>query len=130
LGGFPHWEVELNHQTYRLGRENVDGLRRLVNQVMYPNRGHIMLTRYEEDSLHLYTNETRGWLMYLREPGDSGLYLGTTCADDVIEEFTCECGISLEFPRSQTLPAEAAAALFEEFVRSGRLPTSVGWEPG
>jgi hypothetical protein len=130
VGGYPHWLVELNHQAHQLSPDQDQTLRALLGRLMNPPYGHLTLTRYEQDALHLFTNATRGWLMYLREPADSGLYVaGAAEEDEDEEEFRCDCGITLEFPRSRTLPARDAADLVMEFFRSGRLPESARWEP-
>jgi hypothetical protein len=130
FGGYPHWLVELNHEEHRIGNEDESALRSLLDRVVAPPYGHLTLTRYQEDSLDLFTNPERGWLMYLREPGDTGLYVAAANAeDDKDEHFRCDCGIDLEFPRSQTLPLEKAADIVKAFFRSGKLPESVSWEP-
>jgi hypothetical protein len=86
------------------------------------------MTRYEEDSLELFTNSERGWLMYIRKPGDSGLYVAAaTDEEDAEEHFRCDCGIDLEFPRSHTLPLNKAAEVVTAFFRSGALPEFVAW---
>ena len=101
----------------------------LLDRVVAQPHGHLVLTRYEEDSLDLFTNQERGWLMYLREPGDSGLYVAAMNDEgDSDEHFTCDCGIDLEFPRSRTLPLKKAADVVAAFFRSGTLPEFVSWE--
>jgi hypothetical protein len=87
--------------------------------------------------MHLFLNAERGWLMYLREPGDSGLYIRDPAFqrddDDVYyqeleEDFECTCGISMTFPRSQTLPRDQAADVVREFFAArGSLPESINW---
>jgi hypothetical protein len=129
LGGYPHWLVTVNHSAHRIGDGDEQGLHLLLDQVVAQPNGHLSLTRYEEDSLDLFTNQERGWLMYLREPGDSGLYVAANDDDGPDELFTCDCGIDLEFPRSRTLPLRRAADLVAAFFRAGTLPESVSWEP-
>lgn len=131
FGGYPHWLVDLNHEAHRLSPDDGEALDALLRRVRTLPHGHLTVTRYEEDSLHLFTNARRGWLMYLREPADSGLYVaGLVDEDDENEQFRCDCGIALEFPRSRTLPAHQAADVVAEFFRLGKLPDSVSWEPG
>jgi hypothetical protein len=90
---------------------------------------HAMLTRYEEDSLHLYINPRCAWLMYLREPGDSGLYLrGRDAARVRMEKFRCDCGIELEFPPHQTLPIAEGIELLRRYFRDGTLPRDREWD--
>jgi hypothetical protein len=129
FGGYPHWKVTLNHEEHRIGNADERSVRSLLDRMVGQPHGHLALTRYEEDSLDLFTNKERGWLMYLREPGDSGLYVaGANDDEDADEHFTCDCGIDLEFPRSRTLPLERAADVVASFFRSGTLPKSVSWE--
>jgi hypothetical protein len=129
FGGYPHWKVTLNHEVHRIGSDDERLLRSLLDRMITQPLGHLALTRYEEDELDLFTNQERGWLMYLREPGDSGLYVAAANdEEDANERFTCDCGIDLEFPRSRTLPLERAASVLASFFRSGVLPESVSWE--
>lgn len=130
-GGFPGWLIEANHEAHRVEQGDLTGLRRLTEQIRRSDFAHLALTRYEEDSLTLHTNKSRGWLMYLREPADSGLYTHDTgySGDPKAEEvFRCGCGIDLEFPARQTLPRNQALQVFEEFFATGELPRSVPWE--
>jgi hypothetical protein len=129
FGGFPHWKIIVNHEEHRVGSGDERSLRSLLDRMMTKSHGHLAMTRYEEDSLDLFTNEERGWLMYLREPGDSGLYVAEgNDEEDAEEHFRCDCGIDLEFPRSRTLPLQEAAAVVAAYFRSGALPEFVSWE--
>jgi len=130
LGGYPGWEVEVNHKTVRMDAGDLTGFRSLLSKLPRRKFGHLMLTRYEEDSLTIHTNALRGWLMYLRSRADSGLYTRDVefAGDPKAEEFfVCDCGIDLEFPAGQTLPRERAMEVVEEFFATGQLPRSVPW---
>jgi Immunity protein Imm1 len=130
LGGYPGWEVELNHQTVRVDAGDVTGFRSLLGNLPLRKFGHLTLTRYEEDSLTIHTNALRGWLMYLRSRADSGLYtrdVEYAGGPNAEEFFMCDCGIDLEFPAAQTLPRARAMEVVEEFFATGELPRSVPW---
>jgi hypothetical protein len=104
--------------------------RKLAEDLPRQEFSHLCMTRFEEDSLTLHTNDRRSWLMYLRYPGDGGIYTHDpdyTGEQEVEEEFRCVCGIGLEFPARQTLPRDLAIRAAEEFFTTGELPRSVPW---
>src|SRR5262245_16085095 len=74
VGGYPGWLVEVNHQSHRVVAGDVAAFEQLVNQLPQQECSHLCMTRYEEDSLIVHTNAQRGWLMYLRDPADGGVY--------------------------------------------------------
>lgn len=131
LGGYPGWLVEVNHQAQPVSYGDLPAFRELLEQVPRQKFSHLSMTRYEEDSLTLHTNKNRGWLMYLRDPADGGVYtrdpsyIGDPSAE---EEFRCACGISLEFPAIQTIPKDLSLRAATEFFTTGKLPTCVHWE--
>lgn len=132
-GGYPAWLLEANHATHRVQADGLAEFRRIAGELPNQEFAHLSLTRYEEDSLTLHTNKHRGWLMYLREPADSGLYthdVGYSGDPKAEEIFRCGCGIDLEFPASQTLPRERAIEVAEEFYLTGELPRTVPWGAG
>jgi hypothetical protein len=103
---------------------------RLVGILAQQEFSHLSMTRYEEDSLSVYTNARRGWLMYLRYPADHGVYardLEYTEEPETEERFECVCGIDLEFPASQTLPRHMALQAVVDFFRTRELPQCVHW---
>ncbi len=129
--GYPGWEVEVNHQVYHIAYEDDEALNHAMEYVYEQEYSHIIMTRYEEDSLHLHTNRHRGWLMYLRNVDDSGLYITQNelgQQEDPDEEFRCVCGISLEFPRSQTLEKNESIKVMREFFTTRCLPTRFLWK--
>jgi len=132
LGGFPGWEVEVNHQLQRVDAGDLVHFRSLLEELPRQEYAHLTMTRYEEDSLTLHTNPRRGWLMYLRSPADSGLctrdveFAGDAKAE---EFFLCACGIDMEFQVAKTLPRSQAIGVVEEFFATGELPRSVPWAP-
>lgn len=130
LGGYPGWQVEVNHQTRELDPGDLPAFRQLLDELSRSEFSHLGITRYEQDSLTLHTNARRGWLMYLRGPSDSGLYTQDpqyTGDPEAEEVFQCVCGIDLEFPAIQTLPRERAIRVAEEFFITEELPRSVDW---
>jgi hypothetical protein len=129
-GGYPGWLVEVNHATHRVDKGDLAAFRRIAKELPRQEFAHLSLTRYEEDSLNLHTNKGRGWLMYLREPADGGLYThdpGFTGDPNAQEVFRCVCGIDLEFPARQTLPRDRAIKVAEEFFVTGELSRFVPW---
>ena len=131
LGGYAGWLLEVNHKMYRVESGDLGGYRRLCGLMTSREYAHFCMTRYEEDSLSLYTNLRRGWLMYLREPSDTGIYTrDTEYAGDpkAAEIFRCICGIDLEFRASKTLPRSLALQAAEEFFLKGVLPRCVPWD--
>jgi Immunity protein Imm1 len=129
-GGYPGWLVEADHVTHRVEKGNLTEFRRIAEQLRWQEFGHLSLTRYEEDSLTLHTNKGRGWLMYLREPADGGLYthdVEYTGDPNAEEIFRCVCGIDLEFSALKTLPRDRAIKVAEEFFVTGELPRSIPW---
>ncbi len=131
LGGYPGWLVEVNHQCHRVAAGELPTFERLVGQLAGQEFSHLCMTRYEEDSLTVHTNATRGWLMYLRFPGDNGVYtrdLSYSGPPEAEEFFRCVCGIDLEFKEAQTLPRELVGRAAIEFFQTGCLPKCVHWD--
>jgi len=128
LGGYSEWSVEINHkEECRLSRRELERFIQLCGKAMKNKFAHIVLNRYEGDALHLYTNDVRGWLMYLRQPDDSGIYLHADGIPEQTEEFRCTCGISLNFPQHQTVDKAEAMRIAEHFFSHGSLPTTYIW---
>ena len=110
LGGYPGWLIEVNHRPERVDDGDLATWRQLT-AAMSEEFSHLTMTRYEEDSLTLYTNARRGWLMCLRDPDDAGVYASDaayTGDREANEVFRCVCGIALDFPADQTLPRDLA----------------------
>jgi hypothetical protein len=129
-GGYPGWLVEVNHKTHRVNNGDLQAFRVLTELLPRQEFSHLCMTRYEEDTLTLHTNEKRGWLMYLREPADSGLYTRDNDyeGDPKAEElFRCDCGIDLEFLARSTLPRDQGIRVMEDFFATGELPKYVPW---
>ncbi len=123
--GYQGWQVEINHQAQIVDNEaQLDAVLQRIDEEEY---SHLCMTRYEEDSLDIHTNSERAWLMYLREPEDCGLYLDAPGLGEAEEHFQCGCGISLEFPASQTATRSQAAEIARSFFRDGELPSYVRW---
>jgi hypothetical protein len=132
LGGYPGWLIEINHRAERVDNGDLDALRQLMAELPRQEFSHLSMTRYEEDSLNLYTNARRGWLMYLRHPDDTGLYTWDPVYAgnrQAMEMFRCVCGIELDFPADRTLPRDLAMRTAEEFFAAGELPQSTHWRP-
>jgi len=133
LGGYQGWKVILNDADHTIQSGDREAFAALLNSVREREFSHISITRYEGDTLDLFTNSTRGWLMYLRSPDDSGLYLDDfefSDAPSTIESFRCDCGIDLEFPTEQTLSRDTAIETAFEFFEKGELPRPADWREG
>jgi hypothetical protein len=131
LGGYPGWLIDINHTTHRVNNDDLTTFNNLLEQLLQQEFSHLSITRYEEDSLDVLTNNRCGWPMYLREPGDCGVYVNHPKYEGVqkVQEiFQCTCGISLEFPISQTVSLEDAIQAAREFFVTGQLPHCVPWE--
>jgi hypothetical protein len=132
LGGYPGWLVEVNHKALRLDSHDLPAFERLVAQLLTaPWYYHLSMTRYDEDSLSVFINATSGWLMYLKDPCDGGIYirdLDYAGPSESEEKFRCGCGIDLDFPTAQTLPRELAGRAAQEFFQTSKLPRCVHWE--
>jgi hypothetical protein len=57
-------------------------------------------------------------------------YLNDPSIGDHEEHFECDCGISLDFPASQTVSRSQAADIAGHFFSNGKLPDSVRWVEG
>lgn len=131
VGGYPGWQIEVNHQCHRVETGDLREFERLVGEVTRSELSHLCITRYEEDLLTVHTNAARGWLMYLRYPFDGGMYtrdLEYSGPADAEELFRCRCGLDLEVEAAQTLPRELAQRAALEFFHTGRLPECVHWD--
>lgn len=132
FGGYPGWLVEVNHESSCIAAGDLPAFAKLIERLREQEFSHLYLTRYEEDSLTVFTNTRRGWLMYHQDPDDGGVYVRDPEYGDVpqaMEQFVCVCGINLELPAIQTLPREMAMRIAVEFFESGRLPGWVQWDP-
>ena len=126
-GGYAGWQLDVNHKDHDIAQGDAAQLDELLAQLDDQDYSHLCMTRYEEDSLTIHTNPKRAWLMYLREPADRGLYLNDPALGDDEEHFECVCGISLDFPASQTASHSQAAQIARYFFQTGQLPKDVEW---
>jgi hypothetical protein len=128
FGGFDGWSIDTNHLERKIHQGDLPAIQDLLAAMRRVEHSPMILTRYEEDSLHLFTNTSRGWLMYLRAPDDSGLYVRNQgeLGDDK-EHFSCVCGIDLEYPRHRTLPRDRAMQVILDFFQTGVLPDWCEW---
>lgn len=131
LGGYSGWKVEVNHETRFIDEGDTLAFDSMLCRLLEPEYSHVSMTRYEEDSLTLFMNSQRAWVMYHeRAPSrelcayDAGYDVGGD------EEFQCACGIKLEFPGGQTIARELATRAAVEFLRCGQLPAFIEWKPG
>ena len=128
LGGYSGWMFHLQHEPMEVAAGDREPLGRLLDDLATHTQGHLQMTRYEQDSLDVFTNPERAWLMYLRTPDCSGVYLDpASTAAHPDEVFRCGCGIEVEHPRRETTSHAEARAIVEAFFRTGELPRSHRW---
>jgi hypothetical protein len=130
FGGYRGWLIADDRGVHRVDEGDTRTFDRLLGELRRQQLSHLSLTRYAGDSLTIHTNARRGWLMYLREPADSGLYVRDpeyTGDPEAEELFQCECGIDLELAAALTLSRDRAIHVVEEFFRTGELPRGVEW---
>ena|GEM_PF-6976588 len=128
LGGYHGWSVCLNHVESIVAENDPTAFDRLLGELTAKDYSHLTLTRYEDDSLQIFTNSNSAWIMYLREPDDSGLYLNDPTRGDSEENFRCDCGIDLDFPVRQTTTHENAKQIVRHYFNAGYLPPDIQWE--
>src|ERR1700677_1626360 len=126
-GGYTGWQIDINHKSQVVAQEDLAGFEHLLDELAQQEYSHLSMTRYEEDSLTIHTNSRCAWLMYLRAPDDCGLYLDGPPLGNDEEHFQCACGISLDFPASQTVSHSRAMSIARDYFENGRLPTDVTW---
>ncbi len=130
LGGYPGWSVEIDHEVHRVDAGDLRTFDTLVGRSAGREFAHVSLTRYEGDRLEVFTNGSRGWLMYCRDPDDGGEHARGSADDDRAdgrERFRCVCGEGLDFPAADTVRRVAAVAAAAEFFRTGTRPRTVDW---
>jgi hypothetical protein len=130
FGGYPGWLVEVHDHAERVASGDLAAFERLVSELPRQEFSLLRMTRYE-DSLTLYTNARRGWLMYLRSLEDRAMYPldpEYSGAPESKEIFGCVCGVELDYLACRTLPRELAMRAAVEFFVSGQLPVRFHWE--
>jgi hypothetical protein len=129
FGGHPAWKVTVNHRDLLLGEADHDRFDRCVTEAGSEPTAHLILTRYQGDSLKLLTNQEEGYLTYEPEKGAHQTSLNRAYPKDTekVTLFQCTCGICLEIPRCYAIPKQQAMEAISKFFRSGRLPSSVEW---
>jgi hypothetical protein len=128
LGGFDGWLAELDDKPHKLDNKDIHALDSLLESFQSARFSHLKLTRYEEDELTVYRNPRCAFPMYLRRPGDSGLYLKNDVASpDEREHFRCDCGIDLKMQTNLTVEVQNAAQLVRAFFLTGKLPNESAW---
>lgn len=74
-------------------------------------------------------NGSRGWLMYLRYPGDEGSHsVDPDCQDPGEMEFLLNNGQLDRYPVAWTLPIETVRQALEHFEQTGQPAPFVPWE--
>ena len=72
----------MNHVESIVAENDQTAFDRILDELTAKDYSHLTLTRYEDDSLQIFTNPNSAWIMYLREPDDSGLYLNDPTRGD------------------------------------------------
>ena len=131
MGGHSGWQIRANGALSALEATDAAQFAALLKG-LDPGMGHVSLTRWEGDEFSVYFNDTRAFPMYLKHPGDAGLYVEDSKASDHMEHFACPCcGIDLEFEGQSTIERREAPDYLARFFRSGT-PPSLGesWSDG
>ena len=90
----------------------------------------IWLESPDGQSLSAFVNGDRGWLMYLREAGDSGFHSENPDYNgpaDVTTEYELSNGQHDWYPASWAVPIADVRLALEFFKREHRLPPLIVW---
>lgn len=121
VGGYPAWKAKIAGAEQLLGLSDSAAFDEAL-EALPAGEAHVELTRWKGDTLSVFLNQDRGFLMYLTEPGDSGTYVVGDESEEP-EHFSCPCcGISMEFERRFTVPRTTALSLFRAFYINGVAP--------
>jgi len=85
-----------------------------------------------DQSLCALINGDRGWLMYLREAGDSGFSSRNPVYDGPVDatiEYYLDNGQRDEYPASWAYPLEEVKRALDYFRREEKLPPFITWHP-
>lgn len=129
FGGYSGWQVELAHDLSIVASDDRSKFDAILGEFVIRPFAHLVLTRYEQDALHVFKNERCAFVMYLRRPDDGGLYLDRgplpgASEDDVFE---CDCGISLTYSSRMTSSLEEGLEVARRFFLTGVLPDDRPW---
>ena len=126
-GGYADWCIEVKHKKRVVAQRDRLSFDKLLDRMEREKYSHLSMTRYEADSLHVYTNPTRAFPVYSPTPDHSGLYLRDSKLGTDETDFRCVCGISLDIPQCLTVSHSRAAQIARHFFRTGKLPSRVEW---
>lgn len=128
LGGYAGWKVEVDHQALYLASDDVEGLQACLNRLRAVPDSHLTMRRYEGDELTVYTNETLGYVSLstptLEVSSREAVYAGDP---EAVADFTCGCGIGLEYPRGWAIPKEDALGAAAHFFRTAEPADWITW---
>src|SRR5580693_3722447 len=97
---------------------------------MDPLYEHVCLESPDGQHLHALINDDRGWLMYLREGGDSGSSSRNPAYDGPVDaeiEYRLDNGQHDFYPASWALPIAEVRRALEYFERQHKRPPFVAW---
>lgn len=126
-GGYSGWNINLNHQVHLIDRGDVASFDRLLSQLSTQGYSHLDITQYEQESLEIYINPERAWLMYFGSRAVGSLYVNQPHLGTEEEYFQCDCGISLEYPACETVTHSLAIQIAKHFLVTGNLPDNLEW---
>ena len=90
---------------------------------------HGVVELEDGQSITVLINGNDGWLMYLRESGDSGFSTRNpdrNLSGDTLE-FYLSNGQRDEYPSHWSYPVDQIAIALDEFLRTKRIPSQVCW---
>jgi hypothetical protein len=130
LGGYDGFEACLDGESSVVATEAE--LDSVLATVEAAECGELWLTRYEQDSLALFVTGPQAVLMYLKEPGDTGIMSFNPDFEgdpDEPVEFRNIHGQGTDFLAWMVIPKSAGIGAVREFFCTGGLPTSVTLRP-
>jgi len=128
FGGYPAWKVSVNHRDVLLDMGDEEGFEKYLEEVGSKPDSHLVLTRYEGDSLRLLTNSRQGYLCY-EFAGGYRSSRNPKYPEDIerVALFRCTCGICLEMPLCYAIPKSRAVNALAAYFRTGQLSESIEW---
>jgi hypothetical protein len=130
LGGYDGFQARLNGESLVVATEAE--LDSLLARIEAAECAELWLTRYEQDSLALFVTGLQAVLMYLEEPGDTGITSFNPDFEgdpDEDVEFKNVHGQVTDFLAWMVIPKALGITAMREFFRTGKLPTSVTFRP-
>src|SRR5215831_19110685 len=119
-------DLYVNDTSQRI--ESLEELDERLQEVEAQSPLDLSISVAEGPSLQMLRSESHAFLMYLREPGDSGFVSGRSRPMTPTVKFTLGNGQIDEYPRAWCIPVEECFKAFVFFyVNNGLKPTWIQW---